>query len=99
MKQRLPSCILPLTSPHLWASVSLAGGLDLNFVLLLPEALREKAPSHLWCASPDTFTDLWTDPLGTCGPAHPRTACGHPGEGKAQPGRRLSVSRMHLRAP
>lgn len=31
-----------------------------------------------WLHSP------WTGPLGIFGPAHPRTACGHPGEGEKE---------------
>lgn len=33
-----------------------------------------------WAPSPKvTFHSPWTGPLGTCGPAHPGTACGRPG--------------------
>lgn len=52
-----------------------------------------KLPASLpsWLHSP------WTDPLGIFGPAHPRIACGHPGEGEIETlwERRLSTHWGH----
>lgn len=71
----------------------------MNFVSAFPEALSRKRFSSILVLSPDTpFTDLDRSIPGTCGPAHPRTAC-ILGKGKQVAlGKKAERFRMHLRA-